>query len=137
MANLEKKGSEVDDNLVSCFTFTDGTVGTLCASWTIKGMAASYTILHCANGTLQVALQEHKPLIARLKNPECEIVFDLPPPLNNYPGSWGADVSRGFVRAAMGLEEPFCSGVEGVKSLDIIFAAEKSALTGRSVKLKH
>jgi predicted dehydrogenase len=100
-------------------------------------MAASYTILHCANGTLQVALQEHKPLIARLKNPECEIVFDLPPPLNNYPGSWGADVSRGFVRAAMGLEEPFCSGVEGVKSLDIIFAAEKSALTGRSVKLKH
>lgn len=136
-ACLEKKGADVEDNFVSCLTFTDGTVGTLCASWTIKGMGASYTILHCSNGTLQIFVQEDRPLIARLKNPECEIVFDVPPPLNNYPGTWGLDVSGGFVRAAMGVEEPFCNGEEGMKSLDIIFAAEKSAQTRRSVKLDH
>ncbi|MFA6244309.1 MAG: Gfo/Idh/MocA family oxidoreductase [Candidatus Hydrogenedentales bacterium] len=136
MTNLEKKNSTVDDNLVSCFTFTDGTVGTLCASWTVKGMDASYTIFHCANGTLQVALQEDMPLIARLKNPECEIIFEVPAPLNNYPGTWGVDVSGGFVRAALGLEKPYCSGEEGRKSLEVILAAEKSALTGRSVAVQ-
>ncbi|MBX7254780.1 MAG: Gfo/Idh/MocA family oxidoreductase [Candidatus Hydrogenedentes bacterium] len=136
MANIEKKNSTVDDNLVSCFTFEDGTVGTLCASWTVKGMDASYTIFHCANGTLQVALQEEKPLVARLVNPACEIVFEIPAPLNHYPGSWGVDVSGGFVRAALGLEKPYCSGEEGRKSLEVILAAEKSALTGRSVAVK-
>ncbi|MCC6697068.1 MAG: Gfo/Idh/MocA family oxidoreductase [Candidatus Hydrogenedentes bacterium] len=134
-ACLEKKGADVEDNFVSCLTFTDGTVGTLCASWTVKGMSASYTILHCSNGTLQVAIQEERALLARLINPECEIEFELPAPLNDYPGTWGLDVSGGFVRAAMGLEEPFCTGEEGKRSLDIIFAAEKSALTGRSVRL--
>jgi len=136
-ARLEKLWGDVEDNFVSCFTFTDGTVGTLCSSWTIKGMHAGYTILHCSNGTLQVALQEDKPLIARLKSPACEIGFDVPPPLNDYPGSWGCDVSGGFVRAAMGLEAPFCTGEEGKKSLEIILAAEKSAQTGRAVKLNH
>jgi predicted dehydrogenase len=136
-ATLEKTWGDVEDNFVSCLKFTDGTVGTLCSSWTIKGMNACYTILHCCNGTLQVALQEDKPLIARLVNPECEIVFDVPPPLNDYPCSWGCDVSGGFVRAAMGLEEPFCTGEEGKKSLEIILAGEKAALTGRSVKVNQ
>lgn len=136
-ACLEKRGADVEDNFVSALKFTDGTVGTLCASWTIKGMDASYTILHCENGTLQVGVQESKPLIARLIKPDCEIVFDLPAPLNDYPGTWGLDVSGGFVRAAMGLEKPFCTGEEGRKSLEVIFAAEKSFLTRKSVKVKQ
>lgn len=136
-ARLEKRGADVEDNFVSCLKFTDGTVGTLCASWTIKGMNANYIILHCENGTLQVGVQDDKPVLVRLANPECEIVFEVPPPLNDYPDTWGLDVSGNFVRAAMGLEEPFCTGVEGMKSLEIIFAAEKSFLTGRSVKLRH
>ncbi len=136
-ACLEKKRCDVEDNFVSALRFTDGTVGTLCASWTVKGAAASYTILHCENGTLQVGVQPDKPLVAYLVKPECEIVFELPAPLSAYPGSWGLGVSAGFVRAAQGIEEPFCTGEEGRKSLEIIFAAEKSFLTGKSVKVKH
>ena len=136
-ACLEKKGATVEDNFVSCLTFTDGTVGTLCASWTVKGMDASYTILHCSNGTLQIAIQEARPLLARLSQAPCAIEFELPPAVNEYPGPWGLEVSGGFVRAAMGIEEPYCTGEEGKKSLDVIFAAEKSALTGRSVRLNQ
>ncbi|MDZ4858332.1 MAG: Gfo/Idh/MocA family oxidoreductase [Candidatus Hydrogenedentes bacterium] len=136
-ACLEKKKCDVEDNFVSALRFTDGTVGTLCASWTIKGTSASYTILHCENGTLQVGVQPDKPLVAHLVKPTCEIVFDLPAPLSDYPGSWGLGVSAGFVRAALGLEEPFCTGEEGRKSLEIIFAAERSFNTGKSVKVKH
>jgi UDP-N-acetylglucosamine 3-dehydrogenase len=133
-AQLDKKGS-VEDNFVSCLTFTDGTVGTLCASWTAYGTGVNYLILHGTKGTLKVNVEPDRPLVANLIQPICEIVFDPMEPLNDYPGTWGMDVSGGFVRAAMGLEEPYCSGEEGAKSLDIIFAALKSAKTGKSVKL--
>lgn len=136
-ACLEKRGADVEDNFVSALRFTDGAVGTLCASWTVKGMDASYTILHCENGTLQVGVRPDKPLFAQMVKPCCEITFDIPPALNCYPGGWGLDVSGGFVRAALGLEPPFCTGVEGWKSLEVIFAAEKSFQSGRAVKVKH
>ncbi len=43
--------------------------------------------------------------------------------------SWGIDIGGAFVRAILGLEEPFCTGEEGKKALEIILAAEKSAST--------
>jgi hypothetical protein len=36
----------------------------------------------------------------------------------------------------MGLEAPFCTGEEGKKSLDLVLAMEKAALTGKTVKVK-
>lgn len=134
---LEKKNTDVEDNFVSCLKFTDGTVGTLCASWTLKGMDANYTILHCANGTLRIGEIPGKPLVANLVKPGCEIIFDVPPAVTNNDETWGLDVSGAFVRAILGIEKPYCSGEEGKKSLEVILAAEKAALTKRTVKLKH
>jgi predicted dehydrogenase len=133
---LEKKNTDIEDNFVSCLKFTDGTVGTLSSSWTVKGMEANYTILHCANGTLRICELPDKPLVANLVNPECEIVFEVPQAITNDQESWGLDVSGAFVRAAMGKEKPYCSAEEGKKSLEVILAAEKAADTGRSIKLK-
>ena len=133
---LEKKNTDVEDNFVACLKFTDGTIGTLAASWTVKGMEANYTILHCANGTLRIGEIPGKPLVAELVKPRCRINFDVPEPVTNYADSWGLDASGAFVRAAMGLEPPYCPGEEGKKSLEIILAAEKAVLTGRTVKLK-
>lgn len=135
---LEKKNTDVEDNFTSCLKFTDGTLGTLCSSWTVKGMDTNYTILHCERGSFRICELPGQPLVANLVNPLCDIVFDVPPPVNNaYPGSWGLDASGRFVRAAMGLEKPYCSGEEGKKSLEIILGAEKAALTKRTVKLKQ
>jgi predicted dehydrogenase len=134
---LEKKHTDVEDNFVSCLRFTDGTVGTLCASWTVKGMEANYLILHCANGTLRVGELPDKPLVANLVRPECEIVFEVPRPATNYDESWGLDVGGAFVRAILGIEPLYCPGEEGKKSLEVILAAEKAARTGRTVKLAH
>jgi len=47
------------------------------------------------------------------------------------------DVGGAFARAVLGLEKPYCPGEEGKKSLEVILAAEKAALTKRVVKLKH
>ena len=134
---MEEKKGTVEDNFVSCLTFTDGTVGTLCASWTVHGSEANYMILHCTNGTLRVLAEPKRPLVVNLMEPSCEIIFDPADPLNDYQGTWGMDVSGGFVRAAQGKEEPFCTGEEGAKSLDIILGALKSVKTGRSVKISH
>jgi len=134
---LEKKNTDVEDNFVSCLKFSDGTVGTLCASWTVKGMEANYLLLHCTNGTLRVCELPDKPLVANLIRPECEIVFPVPPAATNYDESWGLDVSGAFVRAILGIEKPYCPGEEGKKSLEVILAAEKAALTRRTVKLNH
>jgi UDP-N-acetylglucosamine 3-dehydrogenase len=134
---LEKKRSSVEDNFVSTLKFTDGTIGTLAASWTVKGMDANYTILHCTNGSLRICLIPGRPLIANLINPECEIVFDEPEAPSNDALGWGLDTGGRFCRAIKGEEPIFCSGVEGMKSLEIILAAEQAAKTGRTVKLSH
>lgn len=134
---LEKPRATVEDNFVSAVKFTNGTVGTLAASWTVKGAEANYTVFHCTNGTLQVCLFPDRPLVANLINPGCQINFEVPAPPTNYSGSWGLDVGSRFCRAIKGEEAPYCSGYEGMKSLEVILAAEKAALTGRTVKIKH
>ncbi|MCP4640751.1 MAG: Gfo/Idh/MocA family oxidoreductase [bacterium] len=132
---LEKKNTDIEDNFVSCLKFTDGTVGTLCASWTVKGMEANYTILHCTNGTLRVCELPDKPLVANLVNPECTIEFDVPDAASNEDDTWGLDVSGAFARACLGKEKPYCSGEEGKRSLEVILAAEKAAMTRKTVKV--
>jgi len=135
-ARLEKKGN-VEDNFVSSFKFTDGTVGTLGSSWTVKGLGTNFMNIHCAKGSLMVGVHPTKPVLAGLHHPAGEINFVPPPAIVKYENTWGLDVSGRFVRACMGIEKPFCTGEDGAKSLDIILAAEKSAETGRAVKLKH
>ncbi len=134
---LEKKGASVEDNFVSAVKFQDGTLGTLCASWTAKGSGVDYTIFHCSNGTFYVKLFPDAPLVAELVNPECRIVFEPTYPENVYPESWGMDVGGAFARACLGTEPPFCTGEDALKSLEIILSAERSADTGKTVKLKH
>ena len=134
---LEKKSASVEDNFVAALKFTDGTVGTLAASWTVKGAEANYTILYCTNGTLSICAFPGRPLVAHLIHPECEINFDVPPPPENDDNGWGLDIGGRFCRAIKGEEAPYCSGEEGMKSLEVILAAEKAALSGRTVQIKR
>jgi len=133
---LEKKRTDVEDNFASTLIFDDGTMGSLAASWTVKGCEANYLYLHCANGTLMVSVYPDKPLVASLVNPACKIEFDLPKPPSNDEGGWSIDVTGSFLRAALGMEAPFCPGEEGMKSLAVILACEEAAKTGRAVKVK-
>ncbi|MEX2015997.1 MAG: Gfo/Idh/MocA family oxidoreductase [Candidatus Hydrogenedentales bacterium] len=131
-ARLEKDAS-VEDNFVSCLRFTDGTLGTLTASWTVKGMDANYTIVHCSNGTLRINEIPNKLLVADLVTPQCEIEFTPPPGIHKYEHSWGLDVSGRFIHAVQGTAAPFCTGEDAARSLAIILAAEQSAESGKAV----
>ncbi len=132
---LEKKRTDLEDNFVSSFIFKDGGMGSLAASWTVKGGMTNYTIVHGSKGTLEILLHPDKPLVARMHEPLSEVVFTLPEAPILYKDSWGLDIGGSFVRAILGEEEPFCSGEEGLKSLAVILAGEKAAETGKSVKV--
>lgn len=134
---LEKPHCDVDDNFAAAIKFDDGTIGMVGSSWTAKGLGSDFTIFHCANGTLRVNLWPGQPCVAHLLSPKTEMVLEIPPPLNTYEGSWGLDVGGAFARAALGLEAPFCSGEEGMRSLAVILAAEKAAQTRRTVKVSY
>ncbi|MCC6142205.1 MAG: Gfo/Idh/MocA family oxidoreductase [Candidatus Hydrogenedentes bacterium] len=133
---LQKKGS-VDDNFVSCIKFSDGSVGTLSSSWTVYGQSETHTIFHCENGTLRLNTEPDRPVAIYLERPQGDFQLAPPPPASDYEGSWGLDVGGRFARACLGLEKPYCTGEEGWKSLEVVLAAEKSAQTGRIVKVKH
>lgn len=133
---LHKKRTDVDDNFVSAIKFADGTLGTLSASWTAYGKGVDYIYIHGANGTLRVNVYPDQLVVADIVSPEAHIVFDLPPPLSDYAGSWGLGVGGAFGRAILGLEAPFCTGEEGMRSLAVILAAEQSADSGKAVKVK-
>lgn len=135
-ARLEKSG-DVEDNFSSCIKFEGGAIGTLGASWTAKGLGSNFAIFHCTNGTLRVHMWPDEPCVAHLVNPKSVIHFESPAPLNDYPESWGVDVGGAFARAILGLEAPFCTGEEGMRSLAVIMAAEESARTGQAVKVKY
>jgi len=135
-ATTTKTHSEVEDNFVSCFTLDNGAVGTLAASWTVEAGPGMEAILHCANGSLHANRDLEPKLIAYLKNPASTIHFDLPAPLNDYEGTWGADVGGGFVRAILAEEPPFCTAGEGLRSLEVVLAAGEAAATGKTVLLE-
>lgn len=134
-ARLEKAG-DVEDNFSSCIKFEGGAIGMLGASWTAKGLGSNFVIFHCTNGTLRVSLWPDDPCVAHLVHPKSEIRFEPPAPLGNYPESWGVDIGGAFARAVLGIESPFCTGEEGLRSLSVIMAAEESARTGQAVKVK-
>jgi predicted dehydrogenase len=133
--NIDTKRSDVEDNFAACIKFEDGTIGTLGASWTARGLGTDHVILHCERGTLRVQLWEGKPCVAHLCDPECEINFELPEPFNDYPESWGMDAGGKFAKACLGIEEPFCTAEDGKKSLEVILACQQAAKSGKRVKL--
>ncbi len=131
----EKENTDVEDNFVSALRFTDGTVGTMSTSWTVKGTEINYTYLYCTNGTLAIAAIPGRPLVAFLVKPKCTIDFDVPPMQKNVEGAWDVGITRNFLAAIAGKEECLVPGEEGKAALDIILACDEAARTGKTVKL--
>ena len=136
-ARSEKEMGDVEDNFVSSLRFTDGTVGTLSTSWTVKGADINYTYLYCANGTLAVSAIPGRPLVAFLVKPKCTIDFDVPPMQKNEEGAWNLGITQNFLAAIQGRETCLVPGEEGKAALDIILACDEAARTGKTVKLNH
>ena len=134
-ARQEKQNTDVEDNFVSILRFTDGTLGTLTASWTVKGMETNYTYLYCEKGTLAVSVIPGRPLVAFLSSPKCEIDFPTASIQSNTQKSWRLGVIDNFAAAILGKADCAVPGEEGRKALAIILAADEASRTGKTVKV--
>jgi predicted dehydrogenase len=132
----EKTHTDVEDNFVSILRFTDGTVGTLTTSWTVKGMETNYTYLYGEKGTLAISVIPDRPLVAFLNNPRCVIDLPVQAIQNNLEDTWRLGVIDNFAASILGKEKCLVPAEEGRKALEIILAADESARTGKTVKLK-
>ena len=133
----EKKYTDVEDNFVSVLMFTDGTIGTMTTSWTVKGMETNYTYLYCENGTLAISVIPGRPLVAFLSNPECEIDFPTEAIQDNTQDTWNLGLVDNFAASVLGKEECLVPAKEGRAALAIILAADAAATTGKTVAVKR
>lgn len=131
----EKRHTDVEDNFVSVLRFTDGTLGTLTTSWTVRGMETNYTYLYCEKGTLAISVIPGRPLVAFLSDPECVIDLPVPAIQTNIEDTWQLGIVDNFAASILGREKCLVTGEEGRKALEIILAADKAGETGKTVKL--
>lgn len=135
-ARLEKQG-DVDDNAVCILKFADGAIGTLTASWTFKPQEDNSTIFYCEKGTLKLAAEPGRPVVAYLSEPgRGEIVFEVPRlQTNEEGGQFTSGVISAFLECIRKNQPPVISGEEGKKALEVVLAAFRSVETGQVVKL--
>ncbi|KPJ56389.1 MAG: hypothetical protein AMS16_02540 [Planctomycetes bacterium DG_58] len=133
----EKTNTDVEDNFVSVLRFTDGTLGTLTTSWTVKGMETNYTYLYCKNGTLAISVIPDRPLVAFVSNPQCVIDFPVPAIQTNIEDTWQLGIVDNFAATILGREECLVPAEEGRKALAIILAADEAARTRKTVTVKN
>jgi predicted dehydrogenase len=133
----EKQNTDVEDNFVSVLRFTDGSLGTLTTSWTVKGMETNYTYIYGSNGTLAVAVIPGRPLVAFLSKPACVIDFPVADVRNNAETRWRLGVVDNFAATILGRAQCLVPAEEGRKALAIILAADEAARTGKTVKVKN
>lgn len=126
LGTLEKK-IEVEDNGICLFRFEDGCLGVLEASWTTKpGMAQ--VALYGEKGSMTVNLWGENPLTVNLSSGK-KLAPEIPP-----ESRYGTPFQY-FLDCIEKGEEPFISGEEGKKSLEVILAAYESGAARRIVNL--
>ncbi|TYP76586.1 Gfo/Idh/MocA family protein [Paenibacillus methanolicus] len=131
ISNLDKAGSDVDDNLVASLRMNSGALGTLVASWTYYQGEDNTSIFWCEHGTLKIGFEPDFPVIVQLKDGTVE-KYGVGGIATN-DNQLRSGVVDSFVDGIRKGNAPFISGEEGLRSLKVILAAFVSALTGKAV----
>jgi len=127
--------SEVEDGVVALLNFANGATATLCANApAYRAQPAHWdTEIYGDKGMLRVRTRQW----AELSNDHCcehidtEIISKEQGPHYNF-----ARQAKEFVAAICEARDPFISGEDGLKSLELALAIYLSAETGQSVSLK-
>lgn len=134
-ATLEKENTDVEDNSVGLLEFSDGTMGTLCTSWTTKGTEDNSFTAFCEKGVLRISVEPGNPLVVYSAELGGKVTFDVPPVQTNVEGQWFLGVVQDFVDAILGRKPCPIPGEEGYKALEIIVALDRSCEAGQWVEL--
>ncbi|WP_121614431.1 Gfo/Idh/MocA family protein [Mesobacillus foraminis] len=128
-----KDFADVDDNAVCVLKTESGIIGTLAASWAYVGKEDNSTIIYGEKAILRLEDDPSYSLVAQFTTGEV-INYQLGKIQSNADGGQNnSHVVEQFVDSVLYDKEPPVSGVEGMKSLQVILAALQSAKTKKIV----
>ena len=131
----------VDDNAICLYETKSGVVGQLHVSWTLyNGSEDNSTRVYGTEGLLRIYDDPAYPLILERRDGTRE-VYEVGQITTNEDQKAGRRSSTGVIDAFVdtivnGAENP-ALGVEAVKAMRVIFAAEESARTGRTIEVNR
>ena len=135
-SRLEKDWATVEDNAAIILKFNNEALGVVTANWITHGDESNDVILYCENGVLKINVEKNRRLFVELVKPVVSTLeIEVPPMVTNAQGGWKIPSIDNFIDAILGRAECLVPGEEGMKSLEIILAANISAETGKIVKL--
>jgi UDP-N-acetylglucosamine 3-dehydrogenase len=130
-----KTNSDVDDNAVCVLKTESGVIGTLAASWSYVSKEDNSTIIYGEKAILRLEEDPDFSLIIHYKNGET-VKYELGKIQSNEEGGQqSSHVIDQFINCILDGTEPPISGEEGMKSLNVIFAALESNETKQIVKV--
>jgi len=129
---------DVDDNAFFIMKLDNGAMGTIQASWTFYGREDNSTILYGTKGEIRVYDDpKYSIVIEKVEGQRRNIEVDIM--TTNELQSSGNRITTGvidaFVTAIMNGGQTDADGADVLKSMQAVFAAEKSIHEGRFVKI--
>ncbi len=126
----------VDDNAFCLYETVSGIAGTMHVSWTQYGEEINSTVIQGSEGVIRCYADPKYTLIVERKGHEAE-KLELGTVGNNKEQTSGklfhSGIADGFVTCILNDTEPPVSGEEAMKAMKVIFAAEESDRTGKTV----
>ena len=130
-----KEDASVDDNAVCILKMKSGIIGTLTASWSYVSGNDNSTVIYCEKGILQLENDSEYSLIVDYKNGE-SVHYKLDKiQTNEAQGQTNTHVIDHFIESIIFDQEPLITGVEGLKSLQVILAALEANETNTISKI--
>ncbi len=129
------KPIDVDDNAIALYTLEGGAVGTMSVSWTNYGREKNFTRLYCQNGVIRMYDDPRYSLIIE-KRDGTVVPYELDKLTSNKEQTGGARTSTGvidaFVEAVCNGHQPELSGESAIHAMQVIFANQRSAESGKT-----
>lgn len=131
-----KHNADVDDTAVCVLKTQSGIIGTLAASWSYVSKEDNSTIIYGENAIVRLEDDPVNSLIVQYKNGEVAKYELGGIQTNDAGGQSNSQVIDRFVKSIIQSEESPISGVEGLKSLQVVLAALESNETKQIVSIK-
>jgi UDP-N-acetylglucosamine 3-dehydrogenase len=130
-----KEKADVDDTAVCVLKTENGIIGTLAASWSYVSKEDNSTIIYGEKAILRLEDDPVHSLIVQYATGEV-VKYELGGiQTNEEGGQRNSHVIEEFVDAIVNDTEPAVSGIEGMKSLQVVLAALESNETKQIVKI--
>jgi UDP-N-acetylglucosamine 3-dehydrogenase len=129
-----KENTDVDDTAVCVLKTESGIIGTLAASWSYVSKEDNSTVIYGEKAILRLEDDPTSSLIVQYKNGEV-LKYELGGiQTNETGGQKNTQVINKFIHSIVDNSEPAVTGIEGMKSLQVVLSALESNETKQIVK---